>query len=242
MKAVILAAGMASRLRPLTDNTPKCLLKVEGETILERTINALVENNFRELVIVTGYLSEKIEKFVSENYPNLEVEYIYNEVYDSTNNIYSLWLAKDAVKGRGMMLLDSDIIFDPQILRELIDSPRANCLAMNSYELGDEEMKLVGDEEMKIIEISKTCSPEEALGESVGIEKFSAQFVAQLYDELDDMIVDQKLVNLFYEAAFQNLIERGAEIYIVDTSDLFSMEVDFVEDFDEVVSTLPDHL
>src|SRR5580698_3260661 len=108
MKAVILAAGIASRLRPLTDNTPKCLLKVGDKIILELTIDNIIANNIDDVIIVTGYLEEQIKNFVSVKYPHLNVAYIYNDIYSSTNNIYSLWLAKDSLLGDEMLLMDSD--------------------------------------------------------------------------------------------------------------------------------------
>ncbi|MDL2214661.1 phosphocholine cytidylyltransferase family protein [Dysgonomonas sp. OttesenSCG-928-M03] len=242
MKAVILAAGIASRLRPLTNNTPKCLLKVGSKCLLERTIDALIDNNFEEFIIVTGYLKEMIEDFVSTAYPNLKVEFIHNEKYASTNNIYSLWMTKDAVKNGNMMLLDSDILFDSHIITALLNSPHDDCLAMNAHELGDEEIKVITDTSGKIKEISKICSIKEAVGESVGIEKFSAPLVDKLFEELDDMILEKQQSGIFYEAAFENIIQKGANIYIVDTTHIFSMELDTVEDFEHACEKLPAHL
>lgn len=99
MKAIILAAGIASRLRPLTDHKPKCLLEIRKQCLLGRAIDGLIFNGIREVIIVTGYLQEQIIGFVQGHYPDLKVEYIYNEKYASTNNIYSLWLAKDKIRG-----------------------------------------------------------------------------------------------------------------------------------------------
>ncbi|WP_353121711.1 phosphocholine cytidylyltransferase family protein [Dysgonomonas capnocytophagoides] len=242
MKAVILAAGIASRLRPLTNNTPKCLLNVGSKCLLARTIDSLIANGFDRLVIVTGYLKEMIESFVSANYPDLRVEYIFNSKYDSTNNIYSLWLAKSAVQGQSMLLLDSDILFDAALISALLESKHENCLALNSHELGDEEIKVILNTHGQITEISKTCSIETAVGESVGIEKFSAEFVQDLYTELDDMILNKGQSGVFYEMAFENLIKKGAEIYTVDTTNIFSMELDTVEDFETACAKIPAHL
>lgn len=242
MKAVILAAGIASRLRPLTNNTPKCLLNVGSKCLLARTIDSLIANGFDRLVIVTGYLKEMIESFVSANYPDLRVEYIFNNKYDSTNNIYSLWLAKSAVQGQSMLLLDSDILFDSALISALLESKQENCLALNSHELGDEEIKVILNTDGQITEISKTCSIETAVGESVGIEKFSAEFVQDLYTELDDMILNKGQSGVFYEMAFENLIKKGAEIYTADTTNIFSMELDTVEDFETACAKIPAHL
>ena len=127
MKAVILAAGIASRLRPLTDTTPKCLLKVGERCLLQRAFDALLQNGFREFVIVTGYRQQQIVNFLEAHYPALEVTFIYNEKYASTNNIYSLWLTRPYVDKEDILLLDSDILFDPQIVAKLL------CLMVKPY-------------------------------------------------------------------------------------------------------------
>lgn len=242
MKAVILAAGIASRLRPLTDDTPKCLLKVGSKNLLERTIDALILNGINDIVIVTGYLHEKIEQFVTVTYPELNVEYIYNQRYESTNNIYSLWLTKDSVKDQDVLLLDSDILFDPAIIARLLASGHLNCLAVNKHDLGEEEIKVIVDSTNRITEISKVCSIEQAIGESIGIEKISNNFVRLLFSELDNMIQEKKQDNIFYEAAFENIIRQGADIYAIDTTSLFSMELDTVEDFQTACSLIPSNL
>lgn len=239
MKTIILAAGIASRLRPLTDNTPKCLLKVGNKNLLQRALDGLIANGLTDFVFVTGYLNHMIEDFVSTNYPNLKVEYIHNEKYASTNNIYSLWLTKESVKNEDILLLDSDILFDQKIVTELLNSSHPNCLALNVHELGEEEIKLIVDSNYKIEEISKTCSIQDAVGESIGIEKFSRELVDTLFNELDDMILNKNQSNIFYEAAFENIIAKGSEIYAVDTTQYFSMELDTVEDFETACEKIP---
>ena len=136
MKAVILAAGIASRLRPLTDTTPKCLLKVGERCLLQRAFDALLQNGFREFVIVTGYRQQQIVNFLEAHYPALEVTFIYNEKYASTNNIYSLWLTRPYVDKEDILLLDSDILFDPQIVAKLLGYGQADALALNHHTLG----------------------------------------------------------------------------------------------------------
>lgn len=229
MKAVILAAGIASRLRPLTDNTPKCLLKAGTKSILALTLDNIIANSISEIVIVTGYLEKQIRDFVSSNYAGLHVEYIFNEDYASTNNIYSLWLAKESVLGNEMLLLDSDIVFDRRIIAKLISSGFENCLALKRHKVGVEEIKVRADSSGKILEISKEVTPAEALGESVGIEKFEKRFVEDLYQVLDKKI-EQKDVNIFYEAAFQELVNAGKNIFSVDITEYPCMEIDTADD------------
>ena len=243
MKAIILAAGVAFRLRPLTNNTPKCLLNIGGKAILERTIDNLIANDIKEIIIVTGYLEDQIRSFLTETYPDIKFNFIYNNIYDSTNNIYSLWMTKELVLNDEIILLDSDIVFDSKIIGLLINSNYENCLAVRSdHQLGDEEIKLTLNEDKSIKEISKVVEPKNAIGESIGIEKFSRKFVVNLFNILDRMILDEKKVDVFYEAAFQKAIDNGLKVFPVDVGELGCMEIDTIEDFEDAGKFLTDKI
>ena len=242
MKAIILAAGTASRLRPLTDSTPKCLLKIGGRSLLQRSIDALTANGISQLVIVTGYLHEQIESFVGQQYPGLRVTYIYNKEYSTTNNIYSLWLARPEADGEDVLLLDSDLLYDPAILNRVMACSHSNVLTLIRHPLGEEEMKVVTDEQGSILEISKTCNPALAAGESLGIERMSKSYTTALYRELAIMIGQEGLSNIFYERAFERLIPQGHTFRVLDVSDLFSCELDTVEDFENASQKIPARL
>ena len=228
MKTVILAAGAGSRLKPLTDHMPKCLLKVGVKSILEMTIENLLATNNSEIIIVTGYLENKIREFIRERFPYLQITYIYNKLYASTNNIYSLWLAKDEVLGNDMMMLDSDIVFDERIISKLQNSGYKNCLALKRHEVHDEEIKVKTDAHGCVIEIGKEVNVSQAEGESIGIEIFGKEALTELYFILDRKVVTEKEVNQFYEAAFQELSDNN--LFIVDTTEYFCMEIDTEED------------
>jgi len=234
MKAVILAAGVASRLRPLTNEIPKCLLEVGGKLILERAIDNILENGINDIVIVTGFLREKIEIFVKNKYKGVDFTFLHNDVYDSTNNIYSLWLCKDVIENSDILLMDADIVFEGEIIKRLVNSKYKDCLALNDHQLGDEEIKVIVGSENAITEISKVCSIDNAIGESVGIELFSKDLLEILYLELDMMIKLEGLDHVFYELAFERIIKKGIKIYPVNITDLFSMEIDTIEDYEEV--------
>jgi choline kinase len=242
MKAVILAAGIASRLRPLTDTTPKCLLKVGERCLLQRAFDALLQNGFREFVIVTGYRQQQIVNFLEAHYPALEVTFIYNEKYASTNNIYSLWLTRPYVDKEDILLLDSDILFDPQIVAKLLGYGQADALALNHHTLGEEEIKVIADNDGKVLEISKTCSISRAIGESIGIEKMSAAYTEALFRELEVMITKEGLDNIFYERAFERLIPQGHSFYALDTTEYFSVELDTVNDFEQAQRLIPPNI
>ncbi|MCD8093033.1 MAG: phosphocholine cytidylyltransferase family protein [Bacteroides sp.] len=242
MKAIILAAGIASRLRPLTDTQPKCLLKVGEHSLLERTMNALINNGIKEFIIVTGYCQQQIVDFVQARYPQQDITFIYNERYASTNNTYSLWLTASQAAKEEVLLLDSDILFDPQVVTELLHSEKADTLAVNRHKLGEEEIKVITDPEGRIMEISKTCSISQAIGESIGIEKMSAAYTTALFQELEILIKQENLDNIFYERAFERLIPQGYSFFATDTSQFFSIELDTVEDFRQAQQLIPPHL
>jgi choline kinase len=231
MKAVILAAGMASRLRPYTLDTPKCLLKTGEKTILGRTIDNLVENSITDIVIVTGFLGNMIKEFTASAYPGLNIEFIENSVFETTNNIYSLWLTRHALENSGMILLDSDIVFDHFIIKKLLASGKADCIALVKHELSAEEIKVRTDGNSRILEIGKEVKIDEAAGESIGIEVFSAEMTRKLFRAIDRKVNAEHRPDIFYEAAFQQLIDEGNSIYTVDISEYFCMEIDTPEDF-----------
>lgn len=242
MKAVILAAGVASRLRPLTNDCPKCLLNVGERSLLQRSMDALKSNGISEFVIVTGYLHEQIENFVKKNYSDVKVTFIHNDIYDSTNNIYSLWLARPEADGEEILLLDSDLLYDPQIIRRVLDDGNENLLTLIRHDLGEEEMKVVVDAKGAITELSKTCNPADAIGESLGIERMGRAYTKALYEELEVMMEKEGLSNIFYERAFERLFPKGHTYNVLDVTDLFSCELDTVDDFNAAKERIPAEL
>ena len=240
MKTVILAAGIGSRLKPLTDYNPKCLLKIGEKSILEMTIENILATNNSEIIIVTGYLEDKIREFLRERFPKLKITIIYNKFYASTNNIYSLWLAKDAVLGDDMMMMDSDIVFDKGIITKLLNSGYKNCLALKRHDVHYEEIKVKTDVKGRVVEISKEVNLTEAEGESIGIEVFGRDALTELYNILERKVVTEKKVNQFYESAFQEL--AGNDLYIVDTTEYFCMEIDNKEDLATAEELVLNHL
>jgi choline kinase len=238
---VILAAGMAKRLRPLTDEKPKCLLDVGGKTLLQRTVDAMISAGIKEFVVVTGYRENMIREFLTARYPQYTINFIDNPDYEHNNNIFSLWLTMEKLHGTEVLLMDSDILCDPEAVRR-VARKTVPALAMQQHELGEEEMKIVVDAEGRITEISKTCSPKDAIGESVGIEKMTEEYTEAIYQELRKMILDEGLIDIFYERAFERLIPQGHTFEVVDTTDLFSYELDTPEDLEKASAALPKEL
>ena len=206
-------------------------------------MDALIQSGVKNFVIVTGYLHEQIEAFVAKTYGEaINVTFIHNDVFDSTNNIYSLWLARPEADGEDFLLLDSDLLYDPQIVAKVLESEAPNVLTLIQHELGEEEMKVVVDNDGAIKEISKTCNPASAAGESLGIEKIGKEYSVALYRELDKMMNEEHLENKFYELAFERLIPQGHTYKVIDVTEYFSCELDTVEDFENAKQKIPAEL
>lgn len=135
MQAIMLAAGKGSRLGKYTKNNTKCMLDVHGETLLERAIDALLEANIKDFIIVLGYKGENVKEFIREKKldEKINITYIDNDVYDTTNNIYSLYLARDYLAKDDTILLESDLIYDKSIIRKLVESKYDSAAVIAKY-------------------------------------------------------------------------------------------------------------
>ncbi len=134
MQAIILAAGMGKRLKELTNDSTKCMVKVDGVTMAERTLRSLDSLGLDRIVMVVGYKGEKLVKYAESLNLNTKLEFVNNEVYDKTNNIYSLYLAKDYLLKDDTLLLESDIVFDDSVLRKLVDNPYPSLTLVAKFE------------------------------------------------------------------------------------------------------------
>ena len=232
---------MAKRLRPLTDTQPKCLLKVGERTLLERTVDAQLAAGINELVVVTGYRGEMIRDFLTNHYPTLTIHFIHNADYEHNNNIFSLWMTRPYTDGTDFLLMDSDILLDPKLVKAIVEQ-EGTALALNRHECGEEEIKIIVDSESRVVELSKTCSIADAIGESVGVERIASDYSTALFRELEQMIEREGLIDIFYERAFERLIPQGHHFRVVDTTDFFSIELDTVEDFERAKELIPAEL
>ena len=129
MKALILAAGLGSRLQSLTKFKPKALIEVAGKPIMAYQLDALIANGISHIGVVTGYQGDKIRSFVSKFYPNLRVCFFDNPIYDKSNSAYSFWLAKDFVIDSSYIHLNCDIVFSHRLLQYVIQNQNQNVLS-----------------------------------------------------------------------------------------------------------------
>lgn len=233
VKAVILAAGCATRLRPHSDDTPKTLLPVGGVPILRRTMTSLMRVGFDQFVIGTGYLEHMVRDAVASWFPGLDVAFVTNPDFRTTNNAASLLLMREHVEDDAFILLDGDVVFDLGVIEELVERG-PDCLAIRSVGgIGLEEVKVTADIHDRVLAIGKHVPVRSAMGESVGIELFSAATSKRLFAALHQRVREQSLVNEYYEAAFQQILDEGITLYGVDIGSMYASEIDTVEDLIE---------
>jgi choline kinase len=236
-KCIILAAGISARLRPLTDAMPKCLLKVGGKTLLERSIKNILAAGIKEIAIVVGYQAEMIREFLKQRFPQQRICLILNPNYANTNNAYSLLLARQFLEDRNkklsykLLLLDSDILFSGKLLPYLLSVEAQNKIAVRKLgEHNEEEIQVGINSDDNINFIGKRPAFDKAQGESIGIELFSAEVAAKLFAVLERRVRDGMGRSEFYEAAFQEMIDEGVILKAADVSAFPAIEIDTPED------------
>lgn len=204
MKAFILAAGIGSRLRPITDEVPKCMVKVGDETIIERQLKSLVGAGINEIYVCTGYKHDVLEGFVREKYPF--VKFVHNEDYLTTNNMYSMYLTKEFSYDTDLLVLNADVFVDPSYIELLVNSSEENAILCEKGRYIEESMKIKYDGE-KITEISKKISEDETYGTTIDIYRFNKEFTKKWFDVMEDIIINRKELNLWNEVAIDEMFK-----------------------------------
>ena len=151
MQAIILAAGMGKRLGEYTKNNTKCMVPVNGVPLIDRVLQQLSGLNLSRVVIVVGYEGQKLIDYIGNEYNGLKIEYIFNKIYDKTNNIYSLALAKDKMQEDDTLLLESDLIFDDRLFSLVVDNPYPNLALVAKYEAWMDGTMVQIDDESNIV-------------------------------------------------------------------------------------------
>jgi len=238
VKAILLAAGRSTRLYPITLATPKCLLEVGGRTLLEYQLDALERCGVDEVEVVTGYFREMIEaKFaeVGSRY-SFTTKFVYNERFAETNNIYSLWTARDSARGSEFLVMHADVLFHADILINCCKQDGDIVLVADKH-LHEETMKLVVADG-RVASVGKHVRFAEASGTFLGIAKFSTQGGEALFDELD-RVIDAGETNAYFTLALMGLIANGVDIGVSWTDGRAWIEVDFPEELEQAEKVLP---
>jgi histidinol-phosphate/aromatic aminotransferase/cobyric acid decarboxylase-like protein/choline kinase len=237
MIAIILAAGYGNRMRPLTDNEHKTLLKINGITIIDNIIESLLANSVYNIVVVTGYRSDELKKYLLDNYKNVNFQFVNNKDYKTTNNISSLSLAfKNININSDIILIESDLIYDHKIIRNLIDDSNKNVALVAKYNSGMDGTVVKIGSKNKITEVIPPHLQDSNFSftdkyKTLNIYKFSGEFTNSIFSKLLNYYSEVIDDNCYYELVLGILIYMQKEdIYslVVDNKDW--IEVDDTND------------
>ncbi len=251
MQAIILAAGMGKRLKALTRDNTKCMIRVNGVTLIERMLRQIENAGVSRITLVIGYEGKKLKEFISSLNISTPVHYIENPVYNRTNNIYSLFLARDVLKQEDTILFESDIIFEDSVLDELISDSRENLTLVDKYEswMDGTCVKLDEDDSIKAFVPGKHFDFDEIdeYYKTVNIYKFSKSFSENYYVPFLEAYQSALGQNEYYEQVLRviTMLDKplirakrlhGQKWYeIDDLQDLDIAESIFTPDDDEKV-------
>ncbi|OHB61007.1 MAG: hypothetical protein A2167_01180 [Planctomycetes bacterium RBG_13_46_10] len=230
MKAIIMVAGVGSRLSKKVKHLPKCLLAFDGETILSRNIRLLKTNGIDEIIVVAGYRASLIQEEVGDN-----VKVIINPFFRVTNSLASLWFAdKQLDLYDDLIVFNGDVVYEEEVLHKAMKAERSPVMLIDTsvIENADYRLKIHSD---YIIDQGKDLSNEQTSGEYVGFAKIGRDFVPVYLSRVRDLVEKQERYNMWWEEAlFAIRDEFKMNIYVTDVSGLFWAEADYVEDIERI--------
>lgn len=205
MKSLILAAGLGTRLAPITDDRPKSLVPVNGKPILFKQIENLLENGITDITVVSGYKGDMLKKTVLDLYPDIKI--IHSADYAGTNNMYSAYLAKDEVGNEPFLMMNADVFYDASVITALLKDKSPNAIVTEIGRYIEESMKVV-EKDGRLVKISKAITREEALGVSIDVYKFSAEGGAAFFKKCADYIEEKGELKLWSEVALNDILQE----------------------------------
>ena len=235
--AIILAAGIGSRLSPETDSVPKCLVRVDNRQILDYQLCALEKTSINRVIIVGGYKSQKIKTFLKNRKNKVIIELIQNKDFLTTNNMYSLYLA---LKTTGLndnvyFVLNGDVILEPKLAKEM-DSISTSAIATDRSNYFTESMK-ISVKDGTIVDISKDIPFNNSYGVSIDFYRFEKADIKTIYEIIETKFIRKEKLNLWSEIAIrEGLRSKNIKIIPLDITGLIWWEIDNIEDIRPVSS------
>lgn len=241
MQAIILAAGMGRRLKDLTQNNTKCMVKVNGVTLIDRMLHQLEKHNLSRIVVVVGYEAQKLMDYIATLNIQTPIVYVNNPIYNKTNNIYSLGMAKQHLLEDDTLLFESDLIFEDSVIDVLLDDPRDTLALVDKYEswMDGTCVKLGSDDSIDAFIPGKKFKFDEIKDyyKTVNIYKFSKDFSAHYYVPFLEAYQEALGVNEYYEQVLRviTMLDDPA-IKAKKLSGQLWYEIDDIQDLDIATS------
>ncbi len=228
MKAVILAAGKGTRLRPLTERLPKSLIEVGGKTLLERSLDNLKEAGITEAVIVVGFFAERIKEKLGRVYNGISIDYIQNDDYPTSGSMWSFYKSKDIIGDDGVILLESDILYEVKALKSLLQAEEKDLILTAEPLNSGDDVYTSSDEQRRLVDLGKTISKENQKGPEsvlVGISKYSNEFLAKLFAKAEEDYYKGEQMYHYEETVFATS-QLGYPVHTLFCSGLKWTEID----------------
>ena len=210
MKAVILAAGIGSRLRSITDEKCKTLVEVNGLPMISHILNSLSISEITEIILCCGYKADQLKNYVKKTHEDLNIIFVENNEYDITNNMYSLYLSKELLT-EDFILMNADLVFDPSIIKEMVSIPK-NIIAVEKGNYLVEAMQIIVEDGV-IKTISKQIGEKLAFGSSIDIYRIQKDTIPVILEEMKKIIVELGDRNQWTEKMLDNLFRSGRVIF-----------------------------
>ncbi|MDY4513666.1 MAG: aminotransferase class I/II-fold pyridoxal phosphate-dependent enzyme, partial [Paludibacteraceae bacterium] len=246
MQAIILAAGMGKRLGELTKGNTKCMIEVGGETLISRLLHQLDQLHLQRIILVVGYKAKELREYLLNIHIQTSIEYVENTIYDKTNNIYSLYLAKDYLTKDDTLLFESDIIMEDSLIQKLIENPYPDLALVDKYESWMDGTVVTIDEENRILRfIPNSLFKYEEIPDyykTVNVYKFSKHFSSTMYVPFLEAYCKALGRNEYYEQVLR-------VITMLDNSGIRALplngeqwyEIDDIQDLDIAESIFTEH-
>jgi L-glutamine-phosphate cytidylyltransferase len=241
MKVIILSAGQGKRLLPLTADTPKCLLNIQGKTLLEWQIGELHKCGIENITVVSGYGSEKVDALLQENYGQQNIHTHYNPDFATTDNLVSCWKVRDEMS-EDFILLNGDTLFEAAVVRSLLASPENPItVTINHKDIYDTDDMKVSLAETRLTKVSKDIPQSDIHGESIGMILFRGEGPMIFRKGLENALNDTKSVHKWYLSVI-DAIAQEKRVLTCSISGLLWCEVDYPADLkkaNKIVTSYP---
>lgn len=204
MKALILAAGLGTRLAPITNDRPKSLVPVNGQPIILKQIDNLHKNGITDITVVSGYKANILEEKIHALYP--EIRIIESVDYATTNNMYSAYLAHEVMENSDFLMMNADVFYDASVVTALLNFEAPNAIVTDIGNYLEESMKVV-EENGRLVKISKSIEKADALGASIDVYKFSSDAGKKFFGKCAEYIESKKELKMWSEVALNDILK-----------------------------------
>lgn len=236
MQAIILAAGYGSRLKPLTDKAPKALTEVNGVPLLVNALKLLAKNHITETIIVVGYMKEKIVEKIGYKVNDMKITYVENNRFDTSNNIFSLYLAKEYIK-EDILLLEADLYYNDELIKTILKGQEECNILVSKYNEKTMDGTIICCDRENNVKLLLTKKQQNQLliypnqYKTVNVYKFKKEFITNIFLPQIELYIKTQSMESYYELVLGAIIYFGnnkVKVIVIDEKEW--AEIDDVKD------------